>query len=77
MVLLAPIPGNAEEAANTSFDGLVAVEDSEVHMAYIDPDADFSVFQRVAILDPHFAATGNVTRTGLDRATFARAIWNG
>ena len=44
-----------EEDANISFDGLVTIEESRVHMAYIDPNADFSVFQRVAILDPHVA----------------------
>ena len=62
--LLAPILGNAEEEeeANVSFDGLVAVEGSRVHVAYIDPNADFSVFQRVAILDPHVAFRSNWRR---------------
>jgi hypothetical protein len=55
--LSVPAVGSAqeEEEANVSFDGLVPVEESRVYMAYIDPNADFSVFQRVAILDPHVA----------------------
>ena len=61
--LLVPIVGNAEEEEQVvSFDGLVAIEDSRVHMAYIDPDADFSVFERVAILDPHVAFRSNWRR---------------
>jgi hypothetical protein len=35
-----------------SFDGLERVDSSRVHIAYINPDADFSVFKRVAILEP-------------------------
>jgi hypothetical protein len=61
--LMVPTIGSAEEdEANTSFDGLVAVEGSRVHTAYIDPDADFSVFQRVAILEPHVAFRSNWQR---------------
>ena len=64
VLMLVPILGNAEEEeeATVSFDGLVAVEESRVHMAYIDPDADFSVFHRVAILDPHVAFISNWQR---------------
>ena len=61
--LLAPSLGNAEEEdANMTFDGLVVVEDSRVYKAYIDPNADFSVFKRVAILDPHVAFRSNWRR---------------
>jgi hypothetical protein len=61
--LLVPILGNAqEEEANVSFDGLVPIEGSSVHMAYIDPNADFSVFKRVAILDPFVAFRSNWQR---------------
>ncbi len=62
--LLVPILGNAAEGEEemVSFDGLVAIEESNVHMAYIDPNADFSVFQRVAILDPHVAFRSNWQR---------------
>jgi hypothetical protein len=60
---MVPILASAEEeAAYVTFDGLVAIEGSRVHMAYIDPKADFSVFQRVAILDPHVAFRSNWQR---------------
>jgi len=63
VLMLVPILGSAEEEeAAVSFDGLVVVEGSRVHMAYIDPDADFSVFHRVAILDPHVAFRSNWQR---------------
>ncbi len=62
VLMLVPILGSAEEEQMTSFDGLVAIEKSSVHMAYIDPNADFSVFQRVAILDPHVAFRSNWQR---------------
>jgi hypothetical protein len=63
VLMLVPILGSAEEEeAAVSFDGLVAIEGSRVHMAYVDPNADFSVFQRVAILDPHVAFRSNWQR---------------
>lgn len=37
------------------FDNLVPVDDSEVAIAYIDPNADFSVFKRAMILDTFVA----------------------
>ena len=56
----------AEEKADAeperSFDNLVAVEGAAVNMAYIDPDADFSVFKRVAILEPFVAFRSNWQR---------------
>jgi hypothetical protein len=45
-----------------SHDGLVAIPDARVYSAYINPDADFSVFQRVAILDPFVAFRANWQR---------------
>lgn len=51
-----------EEAGTFDWDGLVPIEESRVHAAYISPDADFSVFQRVAILDPHVAFRSNWQR---------------
>jgi hypothetical protein len=51
-----------EESGSVSFDGLVAVEESRVHAAFIDPDADFSGFERVSILDPHIAFRSNWQR---------------
>ena len=35
-----------------TFDNLVPVKDAAVALAYIDPEADFTVFKRVAILEP-------------------------
>ena len=40
----------AEDAPN-QFENLVPVDDAQVAAAYIDPNADFSVFKRVMILD--------------------------
>lgn len=50
------------EAAGRTFDNLVAVEESPLAMAYIDPEVDFSVFKRVAILEPHVAFRSNWQR---------------
>jgi hypothetical protein len=41
---------------------LVPVENARVAGAFIDPDADFSVFERVAILDPFVAFKSNWQR---------------
>ena len=43
-------PLQAEESGS-QFENLVPVEDSQVAVAYIDPNADFSVFKRAMILD--------------------------
>jgi hypothetical protein len=51
-----------ESDAGISFDGLERIEDSTVAMAYIDPEADFSVFKRIAILDPKVAFRSNWRR---------------
>jgi hypothetical protein len=48
--------------AEISFDGLERIEASSVAAAYIDPEADFSVFQRVAILDPFVTFRSNWQR---------------
>ena len=56
VLLLLPILGGAqEEDENVRWDGLVEVEQSAMHAAYINPDADFSVFTRVAMFDPYVA----------------------
>ena len=53
---LVPLSGQAqEEEATVTHDGLVLVEDTDVHAAFVDPDADFSVFRRVVVLRPHVA----------------------
>ncbi|MEP4147627.1 MAG: DUF3313 family protein [Halioglobus sp.] len=51
-----------EPEQERSFDNLVAVEGAAMNMAYIDPDADFSVFKRVAILEPFVAFRSNWQR---------------
>ena len=62
-----------------SFDGLEPVPDARVAMAYIDPEADFTVFKRVVILEPYVAfrsswlrdqnrsRTQNVRQSDMDR----------
>lgn len=66
--LLTASPGyTAEENAAMSaeeptFDNLVKVKDPKVAMAFIDPEADFSVFKRVAILEPFVAFRSNWQR---------------
>ena len=53
----------AVQAADTpGFDNLVAVGDPQVAKAYIDPNADFSVFKRVMFLD-----TAVAFRSGWER----------
>lgn len=63
-MLLAPLASAEEqaEAVELTFDNLVVVEDSAAAMAYIDPEVDFSVFRRVAILEPHVAFRSNWQR---------------
>ena len=48
--------------AATTYDGLVPLEDSNMAVAYIDPNADFSVFNRVAVLEPQVAFRSNWKR---------------
>ena len=50
------------EAVDITFDNLVPIEDAAAAMAYIDPDADFSVYKRVAILEPLVAFRSNWRR---------------
>ena len=52
----------AEDSVPTSFDGLEPVEGARIYSAYINPEADFSVFQRVAILDPFVSFRSNWKR---------------
>jgi hypothetical protein len=44
------------------FAGLKKIEDAKAGIAYIDPEADFSVFKRVAISDPYVAFRANWRR---------------
>ena len=50
-----PLTVFAEESAGTSFDGLQAVEGAPVARVFINPEADFSVYTRVMILEPFVA----------------------
>jgi len=59
--LLAASTAEAEEVIGL-FDNLVPVEGASVHMAYIDPNADFSAFKRVMILDPYVSFRANWQR---------------
>jgi hypothetical protein len=52
----------AAASEETTYDGLVLIKDSKVDSAYIDPDADFSVYKRVAILEPYVAFKKNWQR---------------
>ena len=53
--LLAAPAAWAEDSKSDLFENLVPVDDPQVAMAYIDPEADFSVFNRVMILDTFVA----------------------
>jgi len=52
--MIIPMSVIAEET-NPRFENLVRVDDSQASMAYIDPQADFSVFDKVMVLDTHVA----------------------
>jgi hypothetical protein len=62
LALLAPAIGALAADPARSFDDLVPVEGARVHMAYINPDADFGVFKRVAVLDPFVSFRSNWQR---------------
>jgi len=52
LVLLSPIAATAkEEIAQQTHDGLVLIPDRKAAMAYVDPEADFSGYNKVMILD--------------------------
>jgi hypothetical protein len=62
LLAIAPSVSAEEKAIGATFDNLVQVKDAKVSMAYIDPDADFSVFKRVDIVDPMVAFRKNWQR---------------
>jgi hypothetical protein len=62
LLAIAPVLSAKEAAVQPTFDNLVPVKDAKVSMAYIDPDADFGVFKRVAILEPYVAFRSNWQR---------------
>lgn len=59
---LAGSAGAAQTGEATSFDGLQRVESSRIAIAYLATDADFSVFDRVKILEPEVAFRANWQR---------------
>ena len=70
LITAASSMADAEKAeAGLSFDGLKRVENSKVAMAYIDPDADFSTYKRVKILEPNVAFRSNWRRDQNRRRT--------
>jgi len=63
-----------EGGADETWDGLVAIEGAESASVFIDPEADFSVFHRVSILEPHVAFRSNWQRdVNRSRSTNVRA----
>ena len=62
LLVAAPVWSAEEAAVQPTFDNLVPVKDAKMALAYIDPEADFSVFKRVAILEPFVAFRSNWQR---------------
>ena len=58
----ATLLAGGHEEAQPGWDGLVELENTNVASAFIDPDADFSVFRRVSILQPYVAFRSNWQR---------------
>ena len=53
-LLLSASPGafaQEQDLAGETYDGLTLVPDSTVAVAYVDPDADFSIYDKIMILD--------------------------
>ena len=63
VLLVAAFTAQADEHEDEkTWDGLVMLEETDVHAAFIDPDADFSVFGRVALIRPSVAFRSNWQR---------------
>ena len=64
LVAMAATPARAadDETGDPFGTGLKKIEDANVGVAYIDPNADFSVYKRVAISDPYVAFRANWRR---------------
>ena len=60
-MLAAPLQAEDLEE-DFDFDNLERVENSRVGMAYIDPEADWAVFKRVAVLEPYVSFRSNWQR---------------
>lgn len=59
VMLLSPLTASATDV---TFDNLERIEDAQVNFAYIDPEADFGIYRRVALLEPHVAFRANWQR---------------
>jgi Protein of unknown function (DUF3313) len=53
---------SAEEPLGVSFDGLTLVEQAEVDLTYVLPEADFAIYNRFMILEPEVAFRRNWQR---------------
>ena len=62
LILVSTSAALADDATSELFDNLVPIKDAQAAMAYIDPNADFSVFKRVMILEPFVAFRSNWQR---------------
>ncbi len=52
----------ADEVADVTFDGLKRIQGSKVALAYVDPDADFSPYKKIMLLDTYVAFKKNWKR---------------
>ncbi|MEP5766331.1 MAG: DUF3313 family protein [Halieaceae bacterium] len=62
LLFTAPVALADDADSAMSFDGLKKIEGAKMALAYIDPDADFSVYKRVAVLDPQVSFQPNWLR---------------
>lgn len=62
IVAVPAIASADEHEQQPTWDGLIAVEESAMAVAYVNPDADFSGFRRVSILEPYVAFRSNWQR---------------
>ncbi len=62
LALLATSPLLYADETTNLFENLEPIEDAQAALAYIDPNVDFSVFNRVMILDTHVAFRENWQR---------------
>ena len=62
LCLTIPLISFSRQSANFSFDGLQAVEGAPGARVFINPEADFSVYTRVMIMEPFVAFRGNWQR---------------
>jgi len=63
-VILPPaaLAAEKEEIAKQTYDGLVLVPDRKIAAAYVDPEADFGAYNKIAILDCQVAFKKNWQR---------------